>query len=324
MSEDYTTTGLIKSVKRRAAVPTSQQLFTNTEILDFANDEMRSLIVPLIISMDEEYFIKKTDITLDPNESRYPIPSDASAITLRYVSFLANSPAPPNQIAEVEIPRLTVEDIAGYGSAFGNIYTFRMGFYVEGNDMVLFPGANNNPGIMRVRYPRRVNYLVPVSSAGQIRSIDTINNTIVLSNVPTTFTVNTSICAVSSLPPFETVISAQDIVSVSAPTIGLTDVSELSVGDWICLEGESTIPQIPLEAFDILNQITAVKVLESIGADSTKITIAQKKYEEVRDQLITLMTPRDSGQVLKVTTSGRGIADRVFTFPWSSGNNRGA
>ena len=45
---DFTSTGLIAQIKRRALIPTSQNLFTSSDIIDMLNEELQNRIVPYI------------------------------------------------------------------------------------------------------------------------------------------------------------------------------------------------------------------------------------------------------------------------------------
>jgi len=72
-----TSDDLIAAVKRKIALPISQITFTESDILDFANEEMAISQVPSVMSFHEEYFVTEITADLEANKSRYPIPDRA-------------------------------------------------------------------------------------------------------------------------------------------------------------------------------------------------------------------------------------------------------
>jgi hypothetical protein len=86
---------------------------------------------------------------------------------------------------------------------------------------------------------------------------------------------------------------------VSSPTLGLTTVVGLSVGDYLTVEGETLVPQLPIEIHAFLAQAAAVKVLEAMG-DSQGMRNAETKLQQVQKDVLTLISPRTDGSVKKV------------------------
>jgi hypothetical protein len=79
----YTSADIIESVKRKIAVPLSQNTFTQLDVLSFANEEMFISQVPSVLQFHSEYFVTYVTIPLFTNVSRYPIPSRAIGQKLR-------------------------------------------------------------------------------------------------------------------------------------------------------------------------------------------------------------------------------------------------
>ena len=83
----YTTEDLINSVKRRANVPDSQDMISDNEILEFANEEMLLNFIPLVYSKHEDYYLVRQEIPLEANKTRYPIPYRAIASKVREIAI---------------------------------------------------------------------------------------------------------------------------------------------------------------------------------------------------------------------------------------------
>jgi hypothetical protein len=301
MAVSYTTTQLIASIKRRASMPTSQQLFTDQAFIDLATDEMESNIVPMIMSVREEYFVKEIDYTITASQIAYAIPPRAIGMKLRDVVLVTNPNTPQYSISS--LPRLNLEDIS---NDVGSPYITPVGFYLKNNDVILYPTPANTGTYLRLYYLERPLTLCTTSNAGQITSINTGTNEVTLSFVPNDWVVGDTINAVSSVPGFQTTVVSAEITALSDPTVTLDSVDDLSVGDWISLEGFSPIPQIPVEAQIVLAQATAVKCLEALG-DREGMAAAERKLEQNKHDMLTMLNPRVDGAIQKVTNAGTGI-----------------
>jgi hypothetical protein len=296
----YTTEELVKAIKRRSTSPSSQQLFKTEDYVDFANDELETNIVPLIMSVREEYFVGYTDIQVPSTNStpfEFDIPSDAIGQKLREICVVE-----PSTGNLTSIPRLAPEQV--YGSAFE--IAAAIGFIVRANKIVLYPAQSYSGKTLRVFYFKRPLTLVPLSKGAKVTQVNTITNQIVVDKVPSSWTVGNKITVVRSKQPFSTIIDSVEITTLSAPTIGLTSVTGIQIGDYIALEGFSCIPQIPVEAHKVLAQATAVKVLEALG-DFDGMMAAEKKLDQNKSDMLKMISPRIDGAIKRITSSGKGL-----------------
>jgi hypothetical protein len=293
---DYTTDALIASIKRRASMPNSQSLFGDDVIVKIATDELWDTVVPFLMSNREEYLVKVKYVELVAGEDTIDIPSGAVGMKLRDISVVTNA----NTISESfwGLPRIEPDQIStGYTA-------YRSGFYVQANQIILWP----NPNVaqtLRMTYFRRPNELVETTDCGQVTSIDTGLNTLTLGNVPVSWTAGTRIDVISNVPGFDTVFEDLTLVTASSPTVELADVTGISVGDWICITGESCIPQVPLECHQLLAQASVVKCLESLK-DTEGMQLAQAKLSEMFKAFENMTTPRVDGRP-KVINRQNGV-----------------
>lgn len=295
---DYTTTELINSIKRRGILPTNQSTFTNTLYLDYATEELLTRIVPTLISLQEEYFVafEDTVMTADP---RYPIPERAYGGKLRdIVRFVDDN-------TELEVHKIEPE-FTREGD-YANTSTNGLFYYIEGNDVVLFP--DTDPGnVLRIYYYLRPNKLVRVIETGKITSIDTNTGVVTLNNTPVAWSTSNQFDVINHLPPFQTVASDQTPIAVSSPTITFSDVSELTVGNYVALRGESPIPQIPVEAHILLAQATVQACLESLS-DINGAKVAENKYDRLKKTFISAVDSRTDGDPQRITSR-----DKLLNF----------
>lgn len=303
---DYSNTELIKSVKRRAMIPTNQSTFLPVDILALADDELKDTILPMIMGLQADFFVDYEDFTMEQDVKVYPIPSDAIGMKLKDVVYVDSSGN------ETNLPMLSDEQVTGYQWEYSTV----TGFHIRDNNVVLYP--NSNPGMtLRMYYYRRPNKLVENAKGGQVTGVNLETKEITISNVPSSWTAGTAVCCVAGKPGFRLRFASQEIVALSSPTIQLEDVSDIEVGDWICLEGETTIAQVPVEAHPVLAQAAAIKCLEALG-DRAGMKVAQEKYDRVRENFINMVAPRVDNEPKKIVNNN-GIANwtRISTRrPW--------
>ncbi len=306
----YNTEELIKNIKRRCTVPTSQLTLEDVDFCALANDEMQDIVVPLLMSVKSEYFLDYVDVTATNGE--LTIPEAAVGEKLRSVCWLQSS----SPLILNNLPRIDLDVVAGVGPVN---YNYLTGFYIQGNKLMLYPnnGISANQTI-RIYYFKRTLVLADPANYGQIVSIDENNLSMVLSAVPSSWAIGTRLNAVSSVPSFQTSSELMTITNVSSPTIFVDSVTGLSVGDYVSLEGYSAIPQVPLEAHAYLAQLTAVKCLETV-ADRPGMEAAQAKANELRQNMLTITTQRVDGSLKKIINPNGGLRLGSGIGRWGNG-----
>ncbi len=297
---DNTTDTLLKSIKARITIPSSQNLFTDDDLLLLANEELESVIVPMIMRIRWEFFVTFIEYDLD-GTTEFPFPANAVAGSLRDVTVIDNNKN-ERQLSLISQKLRTSGGL--WPSAFN-----AEGFYIRGNTIFLTSDIQQGAKL-RVYFPRRPNSLVKTSDAGQILAINTSTNVITLGNVPVDWTTNDTVDVVSNVPGFDLTVEGAALSVISSPTVTVdaATTAELVVGDWFCLEGESSIPQIPVETHPILAQSTAIKCLEAMG-DKTQIGVSESKLKELMVNYYS-MSPRIEDQPKRLATR-KGIANFI-------------
>ncbi len=299
MRPQYNTEQLILNIKRACSVPTSQLTYTDTDFVRIANDCLQTQVVPLIMSTREEYFVDFEDV-VSSADGVIPMPENAVGAKLRSVCYKQQD----NPLVLNNLPRIDLDVVAGVG--FTN-YTTLAGFYIQGNDIYLYPNTSvpTNTSI-RLYYYRRTLDLAASDEYGRVVSVDVGTGTIVLDFVPYDWVIGTELNSVLSTPNFGTTNALMTITSVSSPTIIVDDATGVSVGDYISDAGYSAIPQVPVEAHNYLAQLTAVNCLEGLGdAQGTKTAAATA--EVLKDNLLIMISQRVDGSIKKVMAPDGGL-----------------
>lgn len=296
MAKSYTTSTLIESLKRRAMIPTSQATYSDQDLTDYLNDEMESTITPMIMDVREEYFVDSVDFTVENDvEAVFDIPTRAVGERLRDVVMVQSV---GSQETLTNLPRLSLEQLSE-SSDDGRSTTALYGFSIQGNQVKLHPAVGNGAGTLRLYFFRRPGALVLETGAGLITAINTGTNVVTVDNVLAEWVDGAAIATVNPNQPFNYINEDDTIVSIAGYNITLADVSELSVGDWVCNVDESVVPQVPVEAHNLLLQAAKIVLLEATD-DDKNIKLAQEKYAAMERSFIKTITPRVDGQGKKV------------------------
>jgi len=306
MSIDFTTTALIESVKRRIAIPTSQALYSNLDFCKLATDEMQSVLVPLMLSEQEDYFLHSDDQTINGTSTEYDIPERAIGRKVRDVGFYSSSSDEYTQR-----PRLSVED---YGDRLGNFVSTLGGYFFKGDRITFKPAPTNTTDKLRVYYYRRPNNLVRESDAGKITNINTATKVVTLNNAKSDWGTTTSFDLVKGKGGFRSLSDSFTVSGVSGFDLTFSSLPDgIEVGDWVAPEGLSPVAQIPYEGHHLLAQLTAIKVLEGLG-DAKGMGMAQEKYEFLLKNFLKTLSDRVDGSPRKVNNRGGILRSRNRIF----------
>ena len=213
----------------------------------------------MLIASREEYYVLNKLYTVTAAQANYLIPYRAMGATLREVKVLRGS-------RWVDLIRIDPEQIDSTETGQPE------SFYLEGNNVVLYPTPDASGDTLRLSYFGRPSSLVPTSSCARITAI--AGNTLT-ATIPTGWDTADTFDLVQGSSGF--VLKGLDFAAsqVNSGDITLTGTipSDLVVGDYLSLSGESCFPHIPADAHQLLVQLTVVSCLEAMG-DQTNLPIA--------------------------------------------------
>lgn len=300
----FLSSDLVASVKRYSAIPTSQVTFQTADFLALADDSIRAKIIPLVLKHMAEFYVYPYNYSVLNNVSTYAIPPRAINSILRSVQIVSSTN--PDQRANLE--QLSIEDL--YAGLPGNarFSVQKSGFYIEGNNVVLYPTPVLNQNILRLNYFIRPNQLVDPTACAQVTAINVGAKTLTCSGgVPSTWSNSNIVDLVKAQPGFDCTAIDQAITSIIAGVITFTAAlpTNVSIGDYVCLAGQSCVVQVPVELQPLLTQYVVVRVL-SAQSDSNALKAAIAELESLEKNASLLLTPRVQGSVKRVVNT-RGI-----------------
>lgn len=298
----YTTADLVNDILLLGHVPTGNNTFTPAQILRIATLELQTPVMKQILSTRGGYYLGYDEYAL-ASTGLYVIPSGAVMGVLENVELVQNTTIiPVNQIEESEQFSTNSPTSTSYG------------FFMRGNYVQILPTPQI--GTPRLWYTKRTSDLILTTAASQVTGI--AGAVVSVSSVPSTIVTGVTIDACGDQPPFN-ILATQTVTDVTGTDITLdVAVPDLEIGDWIALEGQTPVPQIPVEFRLILAQRVVCKIYELQGY-LDKLRAAEKVLERYESDTFNLLTPRVKSQtkVINPIVGGflSGNANRMTNFP---------
>lgn len=292
----FTTTDLLASIKRRASIPSSQNLFTDEDLLAFANEEMDIGLVPSVMRLHEDYLLYKQEIPFEMGVKSYELPERAIGNKLRDIYFRT----PDGN--RLETTRINVEDISNYNGVYYNNRLFT--YYIFNNTVELLPNQTPGTGTLEFLYYIRPNRLVKTDRTAKIKSIDRTTGVITLDTIPNVFNISELYDLISSKSPHKTLLIDLSITNINTTfkTITVDPASiptTLRNGDFVNLAKESSIPQVPSDLHAVLAHRVSMRCLEAMS-DTEGLQAATAKLQDMEERTGNLIDNRVEGSPLKV------------------------
>lgn len=278
----------LEGVKRLVTVPANQALMDDAALLEMGDTACKSFVVPLFLSLRQEYFVTSYNQAITQGVSAYPIPPRSIARTLRELKFVENT-------ATRNLAQIAIEDLQLW-PLDGTI----VGYYFKGDRIVLCGVPNSSTPILEIWYYLQPSKMVKVSEAARVQSV--VGDTVTVDSVPPTFAAGISADFVQG-------ISGNSILGMDCAITGVagTQISfdvgvvplDLIAGDYITLAGETPVVQLPVEGIPFLETKTGSRILNAIGDFD-----GMGKLEELsmlQEKSLKIITePRNVGESVKV------------------------
>lgn len=294
---------LISSVKRNVTAPASQVLLLDDDILDFANDMMQTKVVPLLLSVRQEYFVTYKEIPTVANQKEYDIPYRAIGRALRDIKLKDSA----NTVRDLSLVQLEDE----------HLFTAEVSphsVYFRGDQFVLLPKPANASYTIQMWYNLAPSALVVSTSACKVTAIS--GSDLTVDAVPSTIGVSSTLDIVQGKSGNR--ILSMDVTPTALNGLVFTfasgDVpSTVSVGDYIALAGETPVVQLPNEVCPYLELLTSQQVLGAIG-DYEGLASLEKEQEIVERNMKLMLEPRLQGESTKIINRRSLLRSRNFGY----------
>jgi len=289
---------LVESIKRRSFAVISEKAFTDNDIIALCNEEMQISLVPDLISVRENLFMRYKDVSLVANVPYYAIPERATGNSLKDLFTIDATGA-----LQSDLNPTSITDRVGQGGTPDSFYLF-------GDEIALVPYPDQAGDSLRFFYFERPSELIATTSCSKISLISSLAGT-------TTFTVDTNLTGSISVGDKVDFLSGKSPFFLWAPDVSVTAITSSTIavattsvdseagsvepiaGDYICPAQKANIPMIPQEFHPILSQMVVCRMLEALGhldkMGAAKVTLAEMKINALK-----LIANRVESKVAKV------------------------
>jgi hypothetical protein len=267
----WNTTELVARVKLRARIPGTESDGTaDSDIVSYLNDAMDEEIVPYILSHREDYYVLTEKINMVANTSRYRLPKRAIVNKIREIKYRNGTGTSPND--DYDLPIIAREHLDRWNSNSGT--SGPGGFYFEDVDIVLVPENLNASGSIIVSYYFRPSDLVESTAVRKITVVNTSTKVLTVdSTVPAAWTTANKFDVHSPDSGGEIRMWSRSISDAGGVLVTFNDAIDGSVvgekqpqvGDYLALEGECFVPQIPKVFHPVLVRAAAASILRDHG-----------------------------------------------------------
>lgn len=318
MAFDYSTTGLLASVRDLTYSGTSLRDWPDDKLLRVINREIAQYLVPMMMGARTNLLATYADTALVASQSAYWLPSKAAGLKARALQIVDSTGAPYASLVEAPL-----EDAIGFGQSAGSITQgVPSRYYWRGNQVVLWPVPSGTPAglYLRVYYLNRPSSLVLNSACIQITAISSGASTFTLSfagTIPSGYA-NTTLCdLVQNLPGFD-VLQSLAITSQTASSVTFTGTvsPQLLVGDWVCVSDTApvvtgAIPEVVVGC--LISKVAMVAGSGKMSLDQYNILRGIRKEDEKRAE--QFLNRRNTGNA---PVAGGGALYRFTGAGWST------
>lgn len=319
----WTTDDLVAAIKRRAQIPDANGALSDADILELADEELQTTLVPMLTTAVEYYFVKQVDFSIVANQTHYRIPPQVQAGTLTDVVLLDT-----NGEELVSLPQLPLANLASATSAANWGYPGSLQFCLQADQLILIPKQNASGYSVRLRYIRRLNRLTLVENCGKMTSVATSTpgagrTQFTLDTVPTGFS-SGKIDLVQEVPNFDIWSESVTPANVVTGAAGTFDVDEDAIpaqytaaiadtadgamsqdGYW-CPEQTTCIVPVPDVLHPLLVGLGTAQVLRSLG-DFQGSAIEMENAMKKMTRLAATFEPRTRARGMKIISGSHPI-----------------
>ena len=159
-----TTDKLLAGIKRRAVIPSNQVLFDDSSMIEVINDVIKSHVIPLVDSVNGEYFVTSELTAIVAGQSNYKIPNRAIGRALRDLKLKDTNSGDVRNV-----PYISPADEHLYSDTAD-----RYGHFFKGDEIHLVPAVPSSLSSsesLEIWYKLRPSSLVKLTNAAKVSSV---------------------------------------------------------------------------------------------------------------------------------------------------------
>jgi hypothetical protein len=206
---------LLAGLKNRAALPPFQLVWTDANILKAMQEEIESQVVPILYSVQQDYFTDSIDIPLVANQQGYRLPSRAMGDVIRGIYWVDVT----GIVAKPPLLRVNIDEVSDFTTTAA---TIPKAFFLVYDQINILPTPSTSvSGSLRLFYLRRPGIMVnntlnALAQSLQVGIISAISDpTITLTGATSGWPAGQLLDIIGAVPPFP--LWGRDLFCATAP-----------------------------------------------------------------------------------------------------------
>jgi hypothetical protein len=272
--------------------PTYQARFSAADVLGIASSQQTNFVVPQIRALRRDFMVVHEDFDLDAGDDTLPLPERAVGRGIRDLWFTEQTTSPA--VSDFKhLKYVDLSDILNLSVLEGDTYAY----YFQDDDLKFHPELPND-AVVRLFYLSRPGDLVETSRTCTISSLTVTSPgvwIIGVDAVPSNIILGSKIDVVKVDPSYKTLVKDLTVVARTATSVTISSSSfsgsGVAVGDIVSLKRETSVVQLPEDAWEVLVWATANEMAVSLGIDSM-IAQTEKALQGALNGMRQALVPR--------------------------------
>ncbi len=285
-------------------MPASQSLLDNPAILSMADKVITGHIVPILVSLRQDYFVTNSEVATVADQASYDIPYRALGRGLRDLKIIDGSGTTR------DLALVPLEDAHRF-----NQTTTVHSFYFKGDKVVLIPTPSDALSSLQFWFENPPQKNVETSAAVQVYAIDTTTGIVTFTGaVPSTMTTGVLVDFVKGKQGNSTIGMDIAITAVATPAVTFDPADlpdDLAIGDWMTLAQTSPVIQLPDDCVPLLETRTGQRILRALGDYEAASAMNDEIKDEEKNLKLTL-EPRIQGEPTVIMNRNGLLRGRRF------------
>lgn len=293
-------------LKERITTPANQQLLDDAGFLRLADKVVKDTMVPLMLSVNQNYFVRPVDFPVVAGQDSYQIYYRSIGRGLRDLKLVQIGASP---LSTRSLTEIAIEHEHEFTSQ-----SLPTAYFFQGDWIILRPNpVSSNTWLLRQFINIQHSKLVKVDACGIITSIS--SNVVTCSSLPTTFQAGVAVDFIQGVSGSS--ILGYDLMPTNVTGSQLTFATaaelptNLAVGDYVALAQQTPVIQMPDEVVPYMETMTAKRVLYAVSDFDGENQLTQTAADELRE-LLKILQPRNEGALKKIVNRSGLLPGRGY------------
>jgi len=306
MALKYLSSEIITSCRDAGMIPSASSLGSeDDDLLKKINEAIRTILVPRVIKMREEYFVARSRTALS-TRARIRIPHRAMYGKLRDLWLIDSTGE------RIPLSYHDEEGMSGWQSDTSD--SNPSGFFLEGDYVVLLPEtATTFTGYLEFVFFMRPSDLVSSSYYTTVSTVVDEYTVTCGATYPAAWVADYSLDIHSPYSGAELKVWDRTIHAISTSTAGVTTIEfhekidgsvygthPVAIGDYICSSESCAIPALPREWHPLIARAAALYFAESVG-DLKGAQLHSQILEKNIEDAVSASESRIEGKPIRLT-----------------------